>query len=266
MTINTAPNDLARFTTYGQRSDIWASLVEDQPREARQAGWNAIAEALEGGIALDTAVESQLVAAANGAGTGRIRGVLEFMLTAIEAYQDKAEKKLQLGSGSLPVQMWALRRAASVLSLLIRIFWRPDQAGEMRKRTRRKVWNSAYNPVRAAVVSHSFSGKAINMEIQELMALDEIRSGRFDEKSLMTMQSMIAISRRLIDAGIGLEMAEHCRQAERILGALYRDGVATVEQADALAEVTGLHQAQRELAGPAAYGLAAAPFCKLSRT
>jgi hypothetical protein len=96
MTINTAPNDLARYTTYGQRSDIWASLVEDHPQETRLAGWNAIAEALEGGIPLDTAVESQLVATANGAGTGRIRGVLEFMLTAIEAYQDKAGKKLQL--------------------------------------------------------------------------------------------------------------------------------------------------------------------------
>ena len=90
------PNDLSEFTSLQATSNIWSSLVEDHPREVINAGRKAMSEALERGIDLSQAISTQLAATVNGAGTGRMRGVIELMLDVCQEYQKQAGQAMQL--------------------------------------------------------------------------------------------------------------------------------------------------------------------------
>lgn len=134
----------------------------------------------------------------------------------------------------------------------------------MRKRTRRKVWNPAFNPIRAAVFAQAYKGDTMPMEVQELITLGELKEGKINDQALHVMHCMAAISKRLAEDGIGPEVLPVCDQAAERLAVASRTREVTEELVVNMQELYELHRAQREMAGPNLYGLAAAPFCKLT--
>lgn len=134
----------------------------------------------------------------------------------------------------------------------------------MRKRTRRKVWNTAFNPIKAAVFAHAYRGDTLPMETQELIALGELKAGNLDAQGLHVMQCLCAISKRLAEVGIGPEVLPLCNQASAQLAEASRTHTVKPELVETMRELYELHRAQRDLAGPTLYGMAAAPFCRLT--
>ena len=134
----------------------------------------------------------------------------------------------------------------------------------MRKRTQRKHWNTAYNPVKAAVFAHLYKGDVLAMEVQELFTVDELKAGKLTAQGVHVMQCMCAISRRLADEGVGPEVIDVCKEVTQRLEEAVKAKAPTPELVAAAGELYEYHKAQRELAGPTSYGIAAAPFCRLT--
>lgn len=135
----------------------------------------------------------------------------------------------------------------------------------MRKRTRRKVWSTAHNPVRCAVFAHKYSGDAIAMEIQELLTMDELKAGRLNADGVRFLEAFSAISRRLAKSGVGPEVEAVCNEADTHLAAFRRSGEVTPAMLHAMLELHAWHVAQREGADKATYAAAAAPYCHLTQ-
>lgn len=133
----------------------------------------------------------------------------------------------------------------------------------MRKRTRRKYWNPALNPVKQATAARLFDGDTVNMALAELLTIDELKAGQMTSNGLHVLRCMSSISLRLAEDGFGPEAAQACHALNRLLPTALSDGHVSEALIHAAREVHEYHQAQRELCDPASYAKAAAPYTRL---
>lgn len=134
----------------------------------------------------------------------------------------------------------------------------------MRKRNRRRQWNTSENPVRAAIVAAKYRGDPVTMQLQVLTELTQLRAGRIGPHTSYLLDAMATISEKLAARGIGPEVIPACQRVRAELTRIQASAKPPAALIDAASELYSWHEAQREAAEPELYARCSAAFCRIS--
>lgn len=131
---------------------------------------------------------------------------------------------------------------------------------------RRKAWNPQDNPVRRAMVVARFTpGDAVALRIANHEALTDATAGKVNAHALCVLEAIAGAAQALAARGIGPEVLPYVHAARGVLRAVCAAaGRVEPHQADTLAELVALHEAQIAAASPADYAAAVARYVRVS--
>lgn len=134
------------------------------------------------------------------------------------------------------------------------------------KGARRRRLSPQDNPVRRATVAARFTASdAVALRIANLLAAADARSGKVDAHTLRVLEAIAGAAQALAARRIGPEVLPFVHAARGVLRAVFAaGGRVEPQQADTLAEMVSLHDAQIAGASVADYAAAVARYVRVN--